>query len=54
VQQVAVKCKSDLVLGILRKIFSDMWELVLAWAWLLPFGTEYFVYRQLLYKKSEL
>jgi len=28
VRQVAVKCKYDLVLGILRKIFSDMWELL--------------------------
>ena len=35
-RQVAVKCKYDLFLGILRKIFSDMWELVLVWAWLLP------------------
>jgi hypothetical protein len=36
VQQVAAKCKYDFVLGILRKIFSDMWELVLVWEWLLP------------------
>jgi len=54
VQWVAVKCKCELVLGILRKIFSDMWELVLVWAGLLlPFGPEYSVYR-LLYKNANL
>jgi hypothetical protein len=57
VQWVAVKCKSDFLLGILRKIFSDMWELVLVCAellllLLLPYGPEYSVYR-LLYKKRE-
>ena len=53
-QWVAVKCKSELVLGILRKIFSDMWELVLVWVGLLlPFGPEYSVYH-LLYKNANL